>query len=284
MTGLALAALAATGVFLLVWPAPPKQRRRVSVSARSAHWLKQVGIGHVRPIEFIAVTGGLAALGAMGGLAMFGAPIPALGTGVALAALPFAAFRRRRQRRQDNAAEAWPALIEEIRVLTGAAGDSIPRALLAVGRDGPDELQPAFRAADREWRVSTDFAATIEVLKRELQSATADIVCETLLVANELGSVDLDTRLAALAEDRRQDLKARREAEARQAGVRFARRFVIIVPAGMAFAGLSLGDGRAAYQTPLGQLLVVAAVAMVAMCWAWSARLLQLPAEERVFP
>jgi hypothetical protein len=34
--------------------------------------------------------------------------------------------------------------------------------------------------------------------------------------------------------------------------VRFARRFVLIVPVGMAVAGLSIGTGRTAYETPLG--------------------------------
>jgi tight adherence protein B len=284
MTGLLLATMASAGVMLLVWPPRAAGGSRTAPAGRARRWLRQVGIGHVHPAEFLGVTAALGMGGALTGYAIFGGFLPALGIGVFLAGLPLTAYRRRRQRRFDASAEAWPALIEEMRVLTGSAGESIPRALLDVGRRGPDVLRPAFDVADREWRVSTDFAATIDVLKRELQSATADAVGETLLVANELGAVDLDARLACLAEDRRQDLRARNEAEARQAGVRFARRFVIIVPAGMAFAGMSLGNGRAAYQTPIGQMLVVAAVAMVAMCWIWSARLLRLPEERRVFP
>jgi tight adherence protein B len=108
-------------------------------------------------------------------------------------------------------------------------------------------------------------------------------VCETLLVAHEVGGTDLDRRLAALAEDRVQDLQGRKDARARQAGVRFARRFVLLVPLGMTLAGLSIGNGRAAYQTPLGQLAVVAGLLMTVACWAWAGRLLRLPEEERVF-
>jgi tight adherence protein B len=76
---------------------------------------------------------------------------------------------------------------------------------------------------------------------------------------------------------------ARRDARSKQAGVRFARRFVVIVPVGMAIAGLSLGDGRDAYETPTGQVLVGVAVALIACCWIWSGRMLRLPDEERVF-
>ena len=51
-----------------------------------------------------------------------------------------------------------------------------------------------------------------------------------------------------------------------------------------AAAGLSVGNGRAAYETAFGQLAVLVAVAMVAACWFWAGRMLRLPEEERVFP
>jgi len=126
-------------------------------------------------------------------------------------------------------------------------------------------------------------ARTVVVLKARLADPTADAACETLLVAHDLGGSDLDRRLGALVEDRIQDTQGRKDALAKQAGVRFARRFVLIVPIGMALAGMSVGNGRAAYQTPLGQVVVVAGVGMVIACWLWAGRIMQLPQEERVF-
>jgi tight adherence protein B len=152
-----------------------------------------------------------------------------------------------------------------------------------VGRRGPAELRPAFAAAEREWLISTDFGRTTNVLKLRLADPTADAACETLLVAHEVGGSDVDRRLAALAEDRVQDLQGRKDAQAKQAGVRFARRFVLIVPVGMALAGLSIGTGRAAFQTALGQALVALGLAVVVACWLWAGRLMRLPEEERVF-
>jgi tight adherence protein B len=174
-------------------------------------------------------------------------------------------------------------MIEEIRILTGSLGRSIPQALFEVGRRGPAELRPAFAAAQREWLLSTDFERTLRVLKDRLADPTADAACETLLVAHELGGVDLDRRLAALAEDRIQDTQGRKDARAKQAGVRFARRFVLVVPFGMALAGMSIGNGRAAYGEPLGQVLVVAGIAMTVLCWLWAGRIMRLPEEQRVF-
>jgi tight adherence protein B len=147
---------------------------------------------------------------------------------------------------------------------------------------GPAELRPAFAAAQREWLISTDFARTLAVLKARLADPTADVVCETLLVAHDLGGTDLDRRLEALVEDRFQDLQGRKDARAKQAGVRFARRFVLIVPLGMALAGLSIGTGRDAYQTALGQAAVAAGIGVIVLCWLWAGRLMRLPEDERV--
>ena len=108
-------------------------------------------------------------------------------------------------------------------------------------------------------------------------------MCETLLVAHEVGGTDLDRRLEALIDDRVQDAQGRKDARAKQAGARFARRFVLIVPAGMALAGMSVGTGRAAYQTASGQVLVVVAIVMVIGCWWWAGRIMTLPEEQRVF-
>ena len=51
----------------------------------------------------------------------------------------------------------------------------------------------------------------------------------------------------------------------------------------MALAGLAIGNGRAAYETPAGQLAAVAGVAMVVVCWLWAGRIMRLPEEQRVF-
>jgi tight adherence protein B len=65
--------------------------------------------------------------------------------------------------------------------------------------------------------------------------------------------------------------------------VRFARRFVLLVPLGMALVGMSVGHGRAAYATSWGQTLLVIGIASVVACWVWAGRLLKLPEEQRVF-
>jgi tight adherence protein B len=283
VTPLVISLVGAYGVFLLYtavalgWRGVgvgPGVAGGVAPRRRAEEWLAQAGLDDVRLSEFLAVMALLFVIATGLTYAAFGAALPGVAVGAFAATWPAASYRARRRRRRQKAAESWPRMIEEI---------ALPQALFEVGRRGPEEMRGAFAAAHREWLLSTDFPRSVAVLKARLADATADAACETLLVAHEVGGADVQRRLAALVDDRIADLQGRKDAMARQAGVRFARRFVLLVPLGMALVGLSIGDGRAAYQKATGQVAAMVAVAMVVGCWMWSGRIMRLPEEERVF-
>lgn len=293
MIGLALSLVGALGVYYLYtavafgWSgsalAPTTKRsHRISVTNQLEQWLAQAGLEGIDMAQFGAVVGMLVLLGALVAFAVFGSIIPTIVVALFVGTFPLASYRLRRMHRRTRAQEAWPRMIEEMRVLTGSLGRSIPQALFEVGSRAPDEMRSAFEAGHREWLISTDFARTVLVLKRGLADATGDAALETLLVAHEIGGTDLDQRLASLAEDRVLDVQGRKDSAAKQAGARFARWFVLVVPAGMALAGMSIGNGRAAYRTSTGQLIVVSALLLMAMCWAWAGHIMRLPQEQRV--
>ena len=291
MVALTLAAMAAVGTYLLLaplWsaghhdPRPPRRPWLAQLGGRLQAWMRRSGLEQVSPAQFLATSAAVGVAGAMAGIAVFGPGVPALAIGIGASLGPAALWRRRRRAAHEAAAESWPRMIEELRVLTGSVGRPVPQALLEVGLNGPVQLRGAFEAAQREWSLTTDFERLVCTLKDRLDDPTADATCETLLVAYDVGG-DLDSRLAALAEDRRVDLRDRRESEARQAGARLARWFVIIVPLGMGFAGANLGNGAEAFRSPGGQVAAAVAIAMVVGCWLWAGRIMQLPRERRVF-
>lgn len=291
MTGLLLALAGAYGVHLLytsvafgwsgVQPGPRVRRARRGIRAHD--WLVQAGLGDTRPAELLGVVAVLLAVGASIGWAFFGGVLPPLAVGLGLATVPVLAARTRRERRRALARDAWPRLIEEIRIKTTTLGRSIPQALFEVGRGAPEELRPAFEVARREWLLSTDFERTLDVLRSRLADATADTVCETLLIAHQIGGNDVDRTLAALIDDRVMDLQGRKDARSRQAGAKFARSFTLVVPLVMALIGMSIGEGRGAYASSTGQVLVLVAIALMALCWLWAGRIMRLPEEQRVF-
>lgn len=279
MTALVLAMVGAYGVHLLYTSAAMGWRGVAPgpASARVRRPLPSV------PRDLVAVTAVLGLVGAAFGWTLFGGVVPPLAIGAAVGSVPVVSARARSERRRALAREAWPRLIEEIRIKTTSLGRSIPQALLDVGAHAPAELQPAFEQARREWLLSTDFERTLDVLRAQLQDATADAVCETLLVAHQIGGNDVDRCLGALIDDRVMDLQGRKDAASRQAGARFARSFTLVVPLAMALIGMSIGQGRSAYASATGQVLVVVAVALMGACWLWAGRIMRLPQDQRVF-
>lgn len=259
-------------------PTVPTEKRD-----HAAETMSSLGLGSLDFRALIAAMAVLMLIGFTFGLLLFGAPLPALIIAVFASTTPIGMARLRHERTTARAHQAWPSIIEEIKLLTGTLGRSIPQATFEVGLRNQDGLGPAFEAAHREWTISTDFGRSLEVLKAELGHNTADVVAETLLTAHELGGGEVGNRLGALAQDRMIDQQHRRDAAARQAGVKFARWFTLIVPIGMALAGLSIGDGRESYSTPTGQVIVVIALLLVIGCWIWAGRVLRLPTEDRVF-
>lgn len=290
MTALVMALLAAAGVHLLYTSLALGHRhlRATPLSgpdgdAWRRRWSARLASSEVGLHQLAAVTITSAVVGALAGFAVFGGVLPSVALAVFAGTFPLASQRARQRERRAAAMDAWPRMLEELRTQTSSLGRSIPQALFDVGRRAPIEMRSAFEAAHREWLLSTDFTRATRVLKAGLADPTADAACETLLVAHEVGGTDLDRRLAALIEDRINDTQGRKDARAEQAGARFARRFVLVVPAGMAMAGMSVGTGRAAYQTATGQALVVVAIALVVACWVWAGQIMTLPEEQRVF-
>jgi tight adherence protein B len=290
VSSILLSACAALGVYFLLTHSDAGTKRGDAertppwtlINTRIHQLLQQAGLDGVSPIQFFCASILVGFLAMIPAAAIFGLGISTLLIGGCAATMPAAIWRKRRAKAKAVARESWPRFIEELRVLTGSVGRSIPQALLEVGLRGPVELRPAFQAAQREWSLTTDFERTIVVLKDRLADPTADATFETLLVATQVGG-DIDSRLAALAEDRRQDLLGRKEADAKQAGARLARIFVILVPAGMALAGLSVGNGSAAYRSPIGQVLVSVGITLIIVCWLWASRVMRLPEAQRVF-
>ncbi len=291
LLGVLAALLASFGAYLIYtckvfgWQGIGPRRSYRSKRPRHAVgiWLRQAGLGQMGTAEFGGAIVVLFVVGALGAYVLFDGVLAAAVAGCLAAGIPVASYRARRRTRLAQAAEAWPRMLEELRLLTGSVGRSIPQALFEVGRRAPAEWRPTFVAAEREWLLTIDFAGTTSLLKDGLADPTADVVCETLLVAHEVGGSDLQSKLEDLIEDRVTELQGKKDAESRQAGVRFARRFVLLVPLGMAVAGLSIGTGRHAYATAGGQLAVAIGLLAVAACWIWSGRIMRVPQPPRVF-
>lgn len=304
MTGLGFVAAGAVGVWLLLTPgggaaiaarwlpaslrrAAPALPQAASAPPRATSALPRPASAQPRAPERVlgsVLAGAAAALaGWVGAWALFGGAVAPTFVALIGGAVPPCTAARRHRHHAADSWKAWPRLLAEIRVLVAHRGQSIPTALFAAGVHAPTGMRQAFSEAARTWSLSTDFEASLRVLKASLADPTADAVCETLLAAHQIGGVRIDARLRALAESAQAEAAARSDARAKQAGARFARSFVALVPAFMAVIGLSIGRGRQAYESSEGQLLVALSVLAVAGCWLWAGRIMAVPMRKRVF-
>lgn len=270
-----------TGAFVLLRPTRAARRPPRRPVAPLRRWLGALVPGSPSPWAWLRRS--IAAGAVLGLLAWLVLPSPvaaACGTLVG-AVWPVRQARADADRRRREALAAWPRLLQSVRIQVTTLGRPLPSALLEAARQAPRTMVPAFAAFETSWHRTTDLPRALDDLALVMADPTTDLVVETLALGFELGGGSLDRHLARLIEERERELELRQEAEARLAGARFARRFVLLVPVAMALAAEGIGSGSRTFSGPLGAEVLALSALLTAGCWWWAGRLLRLPETTR---
>jgi tight adherence protein B len=194
---------------------------------------------------------------------------------------PPALVRRLRRRRMADLRELWPEVVDNL--ASGVrAGLALPEAVAGIGQRGPGPLRPAFEQFGADYRVSGRFAECLDRLKETLADPVADRICETLRVAREVGGTDLGTVLRTLSAFLREDGRTRSELEARQSWTVSAARLAVAAPWLVLLLLASQSTTLAAYDSPLGMVLLGAGAMVCAVAYQLMIRIGRLPEERRV--
>jgi tight adherence protein B len=264
---------------------PPGQRRRpvlaAAWSARRAELLRQAGLPGVTAAQLLVLQ---ALAGAVSGVAVLAV------TGTAAIAGCFAVFgflgpsalaHRLRRRRGADLRELWPEVVDNL--ASGVrAGLSLPEAVTGIGQRGPVPLRPAFEQFGVDYRVSGRFAECLDRLKECLADPVADRICETLRFARDVGGSDLGAVLRTLSAFLREDCRTRSELEARQSWTVTAARLAVAAPWLILILLASQSTTLAAYDSPLGMVLLGGGAVVCAAAYQLMLRIGRLPAERRV--
>ncbi len=262
-------------------PCLPLPRPHRADPGRQQRWLVQAGVP-LTPRQFWAGCATLGALTFWGAVVATSTPVVALVPAVAAALLPRLYFARTRARRLRQVQEAWPDGLRELTAAI-AAGMSLPQAVTALARSGPEPLREAFARFHLQLRV-LGFVAALEVIREELADPTSDRILEVLIVAHERGGRVVHELLRDLAEATSADVKTLDEIAGADLEQKINARAVFVLP-WLVLLSLTARPGhfRAFYQSPGGMAVVgVAAVLSAAGMWLVG-RLTREPAEERVF-
>jgi tight adherence protein B len=194
---------------------------------------------------------------------------------------PIAYARSRRCRRRDAARDAWPDAIVGL-IASVRSGMSLSEACASLADKGPERLSPGFEAFRRTYRARGSFVAAISDLKKVLADPIADRVCASLLIAHEVGGSDLVRTLRALGDFVRDDLRIRREIQARWSWTVTAARVAAAAPWLVLVMMSSRPEAARAYNSSSGVLVVLGGALATLLGYRLMLRAARLPDHRRL--
>lgn len=196
---------------------------------------------------------------------------------------PIGWLRSRVRRRRKAHREVWP---ETIALITSGvrAGMSLPEVVAGLSERGPEALRPYFQRYRATYRALSSFEASLTALADDLSDPIADRVISALKLANEVGGTDLVRVLRALGDFVREDLRVRKEIEARWAWTVTAARLAAAAPWLVLVVMSSRPEAAAAYDSPTGMMLVVGGAVATFAGYRSMLRAARLPEQPRWRP
>lgn len=275
-----LPVVAASGTLLLFlgFTAGPPRPSRTAVFLEGV--ARDAGHGRWKPrqIALSCVCSSVAGLG-VASLVSPSSVVVAFAT-VAAGWVPIGWLRTRARKRRLAHREVWP---EAIALLTSGvrAGLSLPEVVAGLGDRGPEVLRPYFQRYRVTYLACASFPAALEKLARELADPIADRVLAALRLAHELGGTELVRVLRTLGDFVRDDLRVRKEVEARWSWTVSAARLAAAAPWLVLVGMASRPEAAAAYDSPGGTLLVMAGGVTTIVGYRLMLRAARLPEEKR---
>ncbi len=180
--------------------------------------------------------------------------------------------------RRSELEAAWPAYLERTRSKMLASSRSLAYVIFEEGPADSPFLEEVLTAGGREFENSGDLMSALKAaLKVGDGEEITSYVCESLLDTLGSTSAQVESQLSTISETVRARNELKRETYSRLAGVRTARVFIAIIPLGMATAGVAFAGSAQPFMSSSSLLLILAAFAVVAGCWAWSSNLMNFP-------
>jgi tight adherence protein B len=280
---------ASLGAGLVLIVSPRLWPRRTGTSPRSTDRLEPVrarlglaGLVRVSLPVFVVVSV-LVGL-ALGAVAVLITSVPVVGALAALvgAVVPWVLVSIRASARRRLRSTLWADIVDHL-VAAARSGLAVPDAVASLGRQGPEDLRPEFRAFARDYATSASWGGSVDRLKAVLDDPVADRVLETLRMAREVGGSDLTAILRQLSVALREEAATRAELDARQSWVRNAAKLGVAAPWLILVLLSTRPEAAAAYASPEGTSLIVAGALVSVVAYRVMLAVGRLPAERRWF-
>jgi tight adherence protein B len=213
-------------------------------------------------------------------LVFVGIPAVALLAAAIGASAPALHRRSQRARREAERRAVWPEAVE---LLAGSmrAGETIVGSLAVVADRGPEPLRGFFTAIAADHRVGGDLVGALGRAAHAVEDPIADRVVTTLSLIHRVGGRESARVLRTLASFLRDDLALRREVAARQSWTKVAARVAVASPWLVVLLVGLRAEGRSAYSTGTGAVVLLVGAAVSAVGYLLMARLGRVPEPPR---
>jgi tight adherence protein B len=278
-----LAAVAAFGIVLLysgltVQSAP---RSRRFWGRRLDDLVRESGVKRLSVPGLIALSAALWMMSLLVVAGLTSSIVVASAVSLAAAWLPISWLSTRRSRRRRGFREAWPDAIAGL-VAGVRAGVSLPESCLSLVDRGPHEFREGFVAFASTYRASGSFSVGLDRLRDELADPIADRVIAALAMANEVGGTDLVRVLRTLGDFVREDVRVRKEIEARWSWTLTAARVAAAAPWIVLVMMSTRPEAAAAYNSTAGVTVIGAGAVLTVIGYRLMLRAARLPDHRRL--
>jgi tight adherence protein B len=249
--------------------------------ARVDRLVEESGIGSLTGIRLLAITVVTSLLAMLVVAGLTSSFILAVTFGALTGWFPISIVRAKRRRRRSRFMEVWPDAIASL-VSAVRAGISLPEACASLAERGPAELSEAFRSLAATYRAPGRFRAGLERLRHELSDPVADRVVSALGIAQDVGGTDLVRVLRTLGDFVREDLRVRKEIEARWSWTVTAARVAAAAPYIVLLMMASRPEAAAAYNSSTGVVVIGIGTAATLGGYRLMLKAAQLPEQRRI--
>jgi tight adherence protein B len=275
-----VAAVAALGL-LMIFNGVTTPSPRSVVGGGTDRLLAEAGVKGWTPAKVFLISAVLF-VGTFLTIAGITAALPAAAFLAALSAYtPVAVLRHRRAQRRGALREAWPDAIATL-VASVRAGVSLPEACASMQDRAPEQLREPFEVFARAYRASSSFIAALGALRNEISDPVADRVVTALRVANDVGGSDLVRVLRTLAAFVRDDVRIRKEIQARWSWTITAARVAAAAPWLVLIIMSLRPEAALAYSSAAGALVIVGGGIATFLGYRLMLRAGRLPEERRL--
>lgn len=171
--------------------------------------------------------------------------------------------------------ERLEAMEEWTRSLSGVltVGVGLEQALVATLRSTPAAISPEVTRLVARLRARWNTEDALRAFADELDDATGDLVAANLILGARRRGAGLASVLEGLAESVAADVRARRQVEADRAKPQATARWVTLISVGVLVILAVSGTYVEPYQSPLGQVILVALLAIYVATLVWMKRM-----------